>query len=439
MPMTPGPPPLDDSALSYRGGQLNIENVPLDDVAAAVGTPVYCYSSAVIARNYRRMAQAFSSKSPRLCYAVKANSNLAVLRLLSNLGAGAEVVSEGELRKALAAGMPPDGIVFAGVGKTRREIAFAIQSEILQFNVESEAELAMIAQVAAGLGCRAPVALRVNPDVEARTDARITTGTQGDKFGIPSSRIVSVYRRASGEPSLEPLGLSVHIGSQITDLGPFRTAYEQLVSLVRALVGKGLPVARLDLGGGLGVAYSGESPPGFEEYAALVERTTGELDCELILEPGRCLVADAGVLLSRVILTKSQQSRSFVVLDAAINDLLRPALYEAHHRIVPVAEQERGPARGVVDFVGPVCETTDTFCRDEQAPPLAPDDLVAVLTAGAYGAVMASTYNARPLVPEVLVRDRDFELIRPRETYEEMLARDSVPSWLTARDPMPSS
>lgn len=423
-----------ECALSYRDGQLNMEEVALADVAATVGTPVYCYSSAIIERNFRRLEQAFKAISPRLCYAVKANSNLAVLRLLARLGAGADVVSEGELRKALCAGIRPDRIVFAGVGKTTREITFALESGISQFNVESEAELATIAEIATSLGQRAPVALRVNPNIEAQTNAKITTGTQIDKFGIPLSRVSQLYKQVCGHSSLEPKGLSVHIGSQLTDLGPFRGAYAQIVALVHELRHKGMAVPMLDLGGGLGVVYRDETPPAFEDYAAMLEAVTDGVDCELTLEPGRCLVGNAGVLLSKVILNKSQESRSFVVLDAAINDLLRPGLYEAHHSIIAVAEIDPGLPRRRVDFVGPVCETTDTFCRDEHAPPLSPEDLVAILTAGAYGAVMASTYNTRLLVPEVMVRGGEFELIRPRETYEDMLNRDRVPSWLASGD-----
>jgi diaminopimelate decarboxylase len=412
-----------------------MEEVVLRDVAASVGTPVYCYSSAIIARNYRRLQQAFEKTSPRLCYAVKANSNLAVLRLLARLGAGADVVSEGELRRALAAGIPADRIVFAGVGKTTREIAFALESNISQFNVESEAELVAIADIATSMARRAPVALRVNPNVEADTNAKITTGTRIDKFGIPASRVSQVYKEVCAHPSLAPQGLAVHIGSQLTDLGPFRRAYAQMASLVHELQDMGMPVPRLDLGGGLGVVYSDETPPAFEDYADMVAEVTDGIDCELTLEPGRCLVGNAGILLSKVIRNKSQESRYFVVLDAAINDLLRPGLYEAHHSIITVAESDTDSLHHRVDFVGPVCESTDTFCRDEHAPPLHPDDLVVMLTAGAYGAVMASTYNTRPLVPEVMIKGGEFELIRRRGTYEDMLGQDLVPCWLASALP----
>ena len=419
-----------DCALSYRDGTLDMEEVALHKIAETVGTPVYCYSSAIIEGNFRRLQHAFEKTSPRLCYAVKANSNLAVLRLLANIGAGADIVSEGELRRALAAGIPADRIVFAGVGKTSQEIAFALESNISQFNVESEAELVAIADMATSMGRQAPVALRVNPNVEARTNAKITTGTGIDKFGIPASRVAQVYAEVCAHASLEPQGLTVHIGSQLTELGPFRRAYEFVVTLVHDLQDKGMSVPKLDLGGGLGVTYLDESPPSFEDYAAMVEEVTAGIDCELTLEPGRCLVGNAGVLLSKVILNKSQESRSFVVLDAAINDLLRPGLYAAHHRIITVAENDAEVPHHRADFVGPVCETTDTFCRDEHAPPLDPGDLVVLLTAGAYGAVMSSTYNTRPLVPEVMIKGDDFEVIRQRGTYEQMLGQDRVPSWL---------
>jgi len=422
----------DECALSYRDGQLIIEDVALADIAASVGTPVYCYSSMTIERNFRHLQQAFARVSPRLCYAVKANSNLAVLRLLANLGAGADVVSEGELRRALAAGIKADRIVFAGVGKTPREIAFALESGISQFNVESEAELAAIADIAASRGLRAPVALRVNPGVEAETNTKITTGTGIDKFGIPASRVLQVYMDMCAHRSLEPQGLSVHIGSQLTDLGPFRRAYAQIIKLVHELRGKGMVVPKLDFGGGLGVVYRDETPPSFEDYADMVEEVIDGIECELTLEPGRCLVGNAGVLLSKVLCNKSQESRSFVVLDAAINDLLRPGLYAAHHSIITVAESDTDSPHHRVDFVGPVCETSDTFCRDEHAPLLSPDDLVVLLTAGAYGAVMASTYNSRPLVPEVMIKGGEFEVIRERGTYEEMLGQDLVPSWLVS-------
>lgn len=412
-----------------------MEDVALDDVAATVGTPVYCYSSAIIERNFRRLQSSFERTSPRLCYAVKANSNLAVLRLLARLGAGADVVSEGELRRALAAGIRADRIVFAGVGKTLQEISFALESEISQFNVESEDELAAIADIAISMGRRAPVALRVNPNVEADTNSKIRTGTRIDKFGIPASRVSKVYKEICEHTSLEPQGLTVHIGSQVTDLGPFRRAYGLMTSLVHELQDMGMPVPRLDLGGGLGVVYGDETPPAFEDYAEMVADVTDGIECELTLEPGRCLVGNAGVLLSKVIRNKSQESRSFVVLDAAINDLLRPGLYEAHHSIITVAESDAESLHHRVDFVGPVCETTDTFCRDEHAPSLHPDDLVVMLTAGAYGAVMASTYNTRPLVPEVIIKGREFQVIRQRETYEEMLGRDLVPSWLATALP----
>lgn len=420
-----------DCGLTYRESQLHMEDASLGEIASSVGTPVYCYSVEVIEKNFRRLQRAFDPASPKFCFAIKANSNLAIIRLLANLGAGAEVVSEGELRRAVASGMKPGRIVFAGVGKSESEIAFALETGIYQFNVESEAELDSIASIAEGMALRAPVALRVNPDVEAKTNAKITTGTSLDKFGIPIGRVRQLYVRALDVPSLEVVGISVHIGSQLTDLEPFRTAYGAVVDLARDLQNAGYPVRRLDLGGGLGVTYRDEEPPTFEAYAEMVRQATAGIDCELILEPGRSLVANAGVLLCQVVLNKTQESRRFVVVDAAINDLLRPGLYEARHSVFPVREARSDARYQPVDFVGPVCETSDTFCRDEQAPPLNAGDYVVMLSAGAYGAVMASTYNSRPLVPEVLIRGNEFELVRRRESYDELLSRDRVPTWLT--------
>lgn len=416
--------------IAYRDGHLSIESVSLHEIAEQVGTPVYCYSSAVLEKNFLAFAAACRESSPLICFAAKANSNLAILSLFARLGAGADVVSEGEMRKALAAGMPPEKIVFAGVGKKPSEIRFALEAGIAQFNVESEAEVDLITAEARSIGKRAPVALRVNPDVDAGTNSRITTGTRDTKFGIPLSRAFDVYRGMCRNDALAVRGLSVHIGSQLTRLEPFRQAYRQVVALAKSLRNAGLRVQVLDLGGGFGVRYNKETVPTFEEYGTLVHDETAGLDCDIILEPGRCLVADAGLLLSEVILNKSQESQSFVVLDAAFNDLLRPVLYDAFHEIVPVARRDSGVKRGPVTFVGPVCETTDTFCINADSAALEPGDLVAILTTGAYGAVMASTYNSRRLVPEVLVHGSRFEEIRRRETYDEILRRDRLPSWM---------
>jgi len=420
----------EQNALVYKERELYLEDVALKDIAAKVGTPVYCYSTSALTRNFLSFKNACDASSPLICFAVKANSNLAILRLLASLGSGADVVSEGELRKAIAAGIQAEKIVFAGVGKKPAEIRFAITAGIAQFNVESEAELETIAKESKALGKQAPIALRINPDVDAGTNTKVTTGTRHTKFGIPASRMLDVYSQLCANPWLIPRGLSVHIGSQLTSLGPFKYAFDQVIALVRDLRRLEMPVDTIDLGGGLGVTYDSEEPPSFNEYGELIQAVTAELDCELILEPGRCLVATAGVLLSEVILNKSQESRSIVVLDAALNDLLRPGLYEAYHKIVPVRTDASSRPSRRVDYVGPICETSDTFCLDEEATELATGDLVAILTTGAYGAVMASTYNTRPLVPEVLVRGTEFEVIRRRESYAEMLNRDVLPSWM---------
>ena len=408
-----------------------MESVSLEELAREIGTPVYCYSTAILEQNYLSLKNAFQSTSPLICFAVKANSNVAVLRILANLGAGADVVSEGELRKAVRAGIPPAKIVFAGVGKKIHEIKYALELGIGQFNVESEEELEIIAGVAGSLKRRAPVALRVNPDVDANTNSKVTTGTRHTKFGIPASRIRSVYSGICNNPSLTPQGLSVHIGSQLTELDPFRDAFEQIAELVRNLQSAAMPVPNLDLGGGIGVVYRGEQPPDFRHYADMTQDILSDFDCQVILEPGRCLAGNAGILLSEVILRKTQESRSFVVLDAAINDLLRPGLYEAYHQIIPLDAVVASGDRQPVDFVGPVCETSDTFGIDVHAPQLGAGDLVAILTAGAYGAVMASTYNSRPLIPEVLVSGSAFHVVRERGTYDAMLAADVLPPWLS--------
>lgn len=422
--------PDSDAELIYRDGKLFLEGVSLKDIADQIETPVYCYSSSVLERNFTDFHQACAESQPLICFAVKANSNLAVLRRLAVLGSGADVVSEGELRKALAAGIPAEKIVFAGVGKKPSEIRFALQSGIAQFNVESEQELESIETQAELLGIRAPVALRVNPDVDAGTNVKITTGTKSTKFGIPLSRALDVYSTLSTSEWIRPRGISVHIGSQLTSLEPFRHAFDQVVLLIDKIRSKGLVIESLDLGGGLGVTYGSEQPPSYAEYGQLIKSVTKDLDCQVILEPGRCLVATAGLLLAEVILVKTQESRSFVVLDAAFNDLLRPGLYEAYHRIIPFKLDSDNRKRRRFDFVGPVCESSDTFCLDEESSELQSGDLVAILTAGAYGAVMASTYNTRPLVPEVLVRRDTFDIIRRRESYDEMLGRDRIPDWL---------
>ena len=416
----------------YRDGVLHAEEVPLSAIAAAVGTPVYVYSAATLTRHYGLFDAALDWGPHLVCFAMKANSNLAVVKLLGDLGAGADVVSEGEYRRAVAAGIPGERIVFSGVGKTRGEMRVALEGGIRQFNVESEPELLALSEVAAGMGLRAPVAIRVNPDVDAKTHEKIATGRKENKFGIPLSRARDVYALAGRLPGIEVVGVDVHIGSQLTDLAPFEAAYGLVADLTVALRADGHDIRRLDLGGGLGIPYtrSNEVPPLPSDYGAMVRRTVGHLGCEVEIEPGRLIAGNAGVLLSRVIWVKAGEDRTFVILDAAMNDLIRPAMYGAHHDIVRVVEPPAGVAMAPVDIVGPVCETGDTFARARPLPPVAEGDLVAFRSAGAYGAVMASEYNARPLVPEVLVRGDHFAVIRARPTYDEMIAKDSLPPWL---------
>jgi diaminopimelate decarboxylase len=419
--------------IAYRAGELSVEDVPLSRIAAAVGTPFYCYSSAAIEQRYRRFAAAFADRPARLCYALKANSNLAVIRLLARLGAGADVVSEGELRRALAAGVAPDRIVFSGVGKSEREIAFALEAGVHQINIESEPELSAVSAVASGLGKTAPIAIRVNPDVDAHTHAKIATGRKENKFGIDLAEAPRAFRRAAQLPGLALAGVALHIGSQLTDLGPFELAYRRAVDLMRALAGEGIALSRLDLGGGLGIRYRHERPPAIEDYAAMVKSVTDGIGAELEFEPGRWMVGNAGVLVARVLYVKDGVARRFLIQDAAMNDLIRPALYEAWHEVVPVREPAPGAEKRPIDVVGPVCETGDTFAAQRLLPPVAPGELIALLSAGAYGAVMSSSYNTRLMVPEVLVRGGAFAVIRPRPTFEELLSEDRMPDWLAER------
>lgn len=420
---------------ALSGGALNAEDVPLETIAGAVGTPVYVYSAATLRRHARALADAFARHQatlgrPLIAFAVKAASNVSVLKVLAGCGLGADTVSEGEIRRALAAGVPTDRIVFSGVGKTDAELAFAVGLGLRQINVESTAEMERLAAVAAREGRVPDVAIRVNPRIGAGGHAKITTGGAGDKFGVPVEEALDLYRRFGRDPRLNLVGLACHIGSQITELTPLRTAFSVLAEMTRTLRAEGLSVPRLDLGGGLGVAYAGSDPTApLAEYAAMVAETVGGTGVELTLEPGRLIAANAGVLLSRVIqVTERGDGRRILVLDAAMNDLLRPALYDAFHDLVPVAPRE-GEARAH-DVVGPVCETGDTFARDRPLPPLEAGDLVAFTGAGAYGATMASEYNSRPLVPEVLVDGARWAVVRNRPTYDEMLAREPAPDWL---------
>ena len=416
----------------YRDGRLMAEDVPLAEIAAAVGTPVYVYSAATLLRHYRLFDEALAGLPHLVCYAMKSLSNVAVLKLLGDAGAGMDVVSAGEYLRARAAGVPGERIVFSGVGKTREEMRLALEGGIRQFNVESEPEMAALSEVAVSLGAVAPITVRVNPDVDARTHAKISTGKKEDKFGIPIGRAREVYAMAAALPGLRVVGIDVHIGSQLTDLAPFEAAYAKVAELTRALRADGHEIDRLDLGGGLGIPYARDNsaPPLPREWGEVIRRTVGDLGCEIEIEPGRLVSGNAGVLLSRVIYVKSGEDRDFLILDAAMNDLIRPAMYEAHHDIVPVTEPAPGAEPATYDVVGPVCESGDTFAKGRRMPAVAAGDLVAFRSAGAYGAVMASEYNSRPLVPEVLVRGDQFAVIRARPTYEEMISRDSIPSWL---------
>ncbi|HJU18624.1 MAG TPA: diaminopimelate decarboxylase [Stellaceae bacterium] len=415
---------------AYRDGALYAERLAVAEIAAAVGTPFYLYSAAGFADRYRRFAAAFAAERPLICYAVKANSNLAVLRLFAGLGAGADVVSEGELRRALAAGVPPQRIVFSGVGKTPEELAAALAARIHQINVESLPELLRLSELATARNQTVSVAIRVNPDIDAGTHAKIATGKKENKFGIGLDEAVAAYRRAAALPGIAPVGLAVHIGSQLVALEPFRRAFARIAGLVRELRAEGFPVARLDLGGGIGIRYRAEPEFDLDHYARLVRTVFAPLDLALAFEPGRFLVGPAGLLVARVVTVKEAAQRRFVVLDAAMNDLIRPALYDAWHDVLPVRLPARDAAPAPADLVGPVCESGDTFAFDRALPPLGEGDLVALTAAGAYGAVMSSTYNSRLLVPEVLVAGERFAVIRERPSYEALLSLDRIPDWL---------
>ena len=416
----------------YRDGALFAEDVAVADIAAAVGTPFYVYSTATLLRHFRLFDEALEGMDHLVCYAMKANSNQAVLRTLAQAGAGMDVVSGGEYRRARAAGVPGERIVFSGVGKTREEIRTALEGGIRQFNVESEPEMAVLDATARALGKVAPITIRVNPDVDAKTHAKIATGKSENKFGIPIARAREVYRMAAAMPGLEVVGIDVHIGSQLTDLEPYALAYRKVAELTEVLRADGHDIRRLDLGGGLGIPYerSNADPPLPSDYGAMVRRTLGHLDCEIEIEPGRLIAGNAGLMVSEVIYVKSGEGRDFLILDGAMNDLIRPAMYDAWHDIIPVAEPAAGVERAPIDVVGPVCESGDTFARQRMMPPLAAGDLVAFRSAGAYGAVMASEYNSRPLIPEVLVHGDQFAVIRRRPSFDEMINRDTIPEWL---------
>lgn len=416
----------------YRDGALFAEEVDLACIAEEVGTPFYCYSTATIERHFRVFSDAFVGARALVCYAMKANSNQAVLTTLARLGAGMDVVSEGELRRARAAGVPGPKIIFSGVGKTRAEMALGLDEDIRCFNVESEPELEALAEVAASRGRRARIAIRVNPDVDARTHAKISTGKSENKFGIPILRAREVYARARALPGIEVGGVDMHIGSQITELEPFDDAFALLADFVRQLRADGHAIDHVDLGGGLGIPYrfDNEPPPHPERYAEIVERRTRDLDCEVFFEPGRLIVGNAGVLVTTVIYVKRGEKSNFVIVDAAMNDLIRPTLYDAHHEIRPLRDPSPEGARFRADVVGPVCESGDYLALDRELPELRAGDRIAILSAGAYGAVQAGTYNSRLLIPEVMVKGGAFAVIRPRPTYDELIGLDKIPPWL---------
>ena len=415
---------------NYRNGQLYAEGVSVGEIAASVGTPFYVYSTATLERHFQLFDEALDGMDHCICYAMKAASNQAILKTLGNLGAGMDVVSGGEYRRAIAAGIPPEKVVFSGVGKTLEEITLALQSGIRQFNVESDSELAQISEIASSMGKMAPIAIRINPDVDAQTHEKIATGKAENKFGIPLSRAREVYSKASKMPGISVVGIDLHIGSQLTDLKPFEEAYQKLADLTQILRQDGHKIKRLDLGGGLGIPYekNKSAPPLPVEYGKMVRKVLGHLECEIEIEPGRLIVGNAGILVSSVLGIKNGENRNFLILDAAMNDLIRPAMYDAYHDIIPV--KQPSSVKAVYDVVGPVCETGDTFAKKRTMPELSENDLVAFRSAGAYGAVMSSEYNTRPLIPEVMVNKSEFSIIRKRPSYEEIIDRDIIPNWL---------
>ena len=417
---------------AYRDGGLHAEAVDLSALAATVGTPFYCYSTATLERHYRVFADAFADVPALVCYAVKANSNQSVIATLARLGAGADVVSGGELQRVRAAGIPPDKIMFSGIGKTARELALAVDEDILCVNVESEPELDLLSQIAHAKGRQVAISIRVNPDVDAKTHAKIATGKSENKFGIPISRAREVYRYAASLPGIRVAGVDMHIGSQITELSPFADAFALLSDFVHMLRADGHTISHVDLGGGLGIPYreGKEIPPDPAAYAAVVKQATRDLGCKLIFEPGRLIVGNAGILVTQVLYVKRGEAKTFVIVDAAMNDLIRPTLYEAHHDVVPVRQPQPGGSWIRADVVGPVCETGDYLALNRDLPEPVPGDLLAVMTAGAYGAVQAGTYNTRALVPEVLVKDEEWSLVRPRLDVDALIALDRKAPWL---------
>ncbi|NRG16864.1 diaminopimelate decarboxylase [Rhizobiales bacterium] len=418
---------------AYKNDVLHAEDVSIPEMAEAVGTPFYCYSTATLTRHFTVFSEAFKGIPTLVCYAMKANSNQAVLTTLARLGAGMDVVSEGELRRARAAGVPGDRIMFSGVGKTPQELAHALDEDILCFNVESEPELLMLSEIASQKGKTARISLRINPDVDARTHAKISTGKAENKFGIPWQRAREVYAEAAGLPGIEVNGIDMHIGSQITDLEPFDAAFSRLGGLIGQLRADGHDIEHIDLGGGLGIPYhdNNEPPPHPDAYADVVRKHVEKLGCRIIFEPGRLIAGNAGILVTRVIYVKKGAAKTFVIVDAAMNDLVRPTLYDAHHEVRPVALDKLDRPRITADVVGPVCETGDYLALGREMPDVLPGDLLAVFSAGAYGAVQASTYNSRPLVPEVLVKEGEFAVVRPRPSHQDLIDLDRIPGWLS--------
>ncbi len=416
---------------TYINGTLHAEQVPVSDIAEVIGTPFYCYSSATLTRHYTVFASLFEGLSPlaMVCFAVKANSNLAVLQLLGSLGAGADVVSEGEIRRALAAGIPPERIVFSGIGKARDEMAYALEQGIYQFNVESAPELELLNEVAGNVQATAPIAIRINPDVDPVTHAKISTGLKESKFGVEIPQAMQLYDRAAELPNIRVQGVSVHIGSQLLQMRPFADAFQRVRDFIVDMRAAGHRIETLDLGGGFGIQYGPESPPSLEEYGRIVREATAGLECRLMFEPGRVIAGNAGILVSRVLYVKKGSSRHFVIVDAAMNDLMRPALYDAYHDVVAI-DASVNQTTMTADLVGPVCETGDILGEQQSLPSVNADDLIALRSAGAYGAVMASTYNSRRLIPEVLVKDDCYAVIRPRQSYEELLGLDRLPDWV---------
>ena len=416
----------------YKNGVLHAEDVAIPEIVASVGAPFYVYSTATLTRHFQLFDDALADMDHLVCYAMKAASNQAILQTLAKLGAGMDVVSGGEYARARAAGVPGDRIVFSGVGKTRDEMRMALSGGIRQFNVESEPEMVVLSAVATELGVKAPITIRVNPDVDAKTHAKIATGKSENKFGIPISRAREVYAQAAALPGIDVIGIDVHIGSQLTQLEPFELAYQKVAELTETLRADGHNIRRLDLGGGLGIPYtrSNEALPLPTDYGAMVKRVLGHLGCEIEIEPGRLIAGNAGLLVSEVIYVKEGEDRKFLILDAAMNDLIRPAMYDAHHDIEPVIEPRAGAERATYDVVGPVCESGDTFAKGREMAQMNAGELVAFRSAGAYGAVMSSEYNTRPLIPEVLVNGSEFAVIRSRPSFDEIINRDTIPEWL---------